>query len=125
MQVITFYNQTEKLQLNSGIGIEMIQIYVIYFQLEKSRKIPGEKLEKRKLFRNTYDSTGPNDERYYVSNSSGFGKSNKLSGLLLLVTSFWYFFYDDNKMIFVKLCSNIVSFVYRNRCKQGRNRLFW
>lgn len=42
-------------------------------KLEKSRKIPGEKLEKRKLFRNTYDSTGPNDERYYVSNSSGFG----------------------------------------------------
>ena len=50
---------------------------MIYFQLEKLQKIPGEKLPRRKLLRNTYESTGPNDERYYVSNSSGFGK-NKL-----------------------------------------------
>ena len=47
---------------------------MIYFQLEKLQKIPGEKLPRRKLLRNTYESTGPNDERYYVSNSSGFGK---------------------------------------------------
>ena len=46
---------------------------MIYFQLEKLQKIPGEKLPRRKLLRNTYESTGPNDERYYVSNSSGFG----------------------------------------------------
>ena len=50
---------------------------MIYCQLEKLQKIPGEKLPRRKLLRNTYESTGPNDERYYVSNSSGFGK-NKL-----------------------------------------------
>ena len=50
---------------------------MIYFQLEKLQKIPGEKLPRRKLLRNTYESTGPNDERYYVSNSSGFGM-NKL-----------------------------------------------
>ena len=46
---------------------------MIYFQFEKLQKIPGEKLPRRKLLRNTYESTGPNDERYYVSNSSGFG----------------------------------------------------
>lgn len=51
----------------------LISIIIIYFQLEKSQKIPGEKLPRRKLLRNTYESTGPNDERYYVSNSSGFG----------------------------------------------------
>ena len=55
---------------------------MIYFQLEKLQKIPGEKLPRRKLLRNTYESTGPNDERYYVSNSSGFGREHYCLNLL-------------------------------------------
>ena len=55
---------------------------MIYFQLEKLQKIPGEKLPRRKLLRNTYESTGPNDERYYVSNSSGFGTEHYCLSLL-------------------------------------------
>ena len=50
---------------------------MIYFQHEKSRKVhhpSSESVEKRKLLRKSYDSTGPNDERYYVSASSGIGQ---------------------------------------------------
>ena len=53
-----------------------------YFQHEKSRKVHNEVSEKRKVFRKSYDTTGPNDERYYVSASSGIGKNiNILLGL--------------------------------------------
>ena len=47
---------------------------ICYFQHEKSRRVGhNEIIEKRKVFRKGYDTTGPNDERYYVSASSGIG----------------------------------------------------
>ena len=55
-----------------------------YFQHEKSRKVPAPlqpetaaAAEKRRVFRKNYDSTGPHDERYYVSASSGIGAGEK------------------------------------------------
>ena len=51
---------------------------ICYFQHEKSRRVGhNEIIEKRKVFRKGYDTTGPNDERYYVSASSGIGGSSQ------------------------------------------------
>lgn len=49
--------------------------YKAFNQHEKSRRVGhhNEIIEKRKVFRKGYDTTGPNDERYYVSASSGIG----------------------------------------------------
>ena len=58
-----------------------------YFQHEKSRKVPAPLqpetaaaavVEKRRVFRKSYDSTGPHDERYYVSASSGIGAGENI-----------------------------------------------
>ena len=53
-----------------------VKMMICYFQHEKSRRVGhNEIIEKRKVFRKGYDTTGPNDERYYVSASSGIGGS--------------------------------------------------
>ena len=65
-----------------------------YFQHEKSRKVPAPLqpetaaaavVEKRRVFRKSYDSTGPHDERYYVSASSGIGAGENIFKLLLKI----------------------------------------
>jgi hypothetical protein len=38
------------------------------------KKYVKEPKERRKLFRKPYESKGPNDDRYYVSASSGIGQ---------------------------------------------------
>jgi len=47
--------------------------YKAYAQHE-TKKDHREPKEKRKVFRKQYESNGPNDDRYYVSTSSGMGQ---------------------------------------------------
>ena len=42
-------------------------------------------VEKRRVFRKSYDSTGPHDERYYVSASSGIGAAENIFKRLLKI----------------------------------------
>ena len=94
---------------------------ICYFQHEKSRRVGhNEIIEKRKVFRKGYDTTGPNDERYYVSASSGIGGSRSQDAIYFRRGNFSFSGTDGSKTetdssgreeegnLFVKLLQNQV-----------------